>query len=87
MVNTASGLILGFFLATAYGAIYHFIVGGPPRKIVLYIVASWFGFVAGHFVGDWMGIDLLKLGTIHLFSASIGAWIAIITSSFLSQQR
>ena len=87
ITNTASGLVLGLFLATAYGAAYHLITGGPPRNIALYIGASWFGFIVGHFVGDWLGIDFLKLGTVHLLSASIGAWTAIILSSFLSRKE
>ena len=84
MNSTASGLVLGFMLATAYGAAFHVIVGGRPRKILLYILASWIGFTLGHFVGDIFGVSALELGTINLFSASLGAWIAIILSWFLS---
>ena len=87
MTSTASGLVLGLFLSTAYGAAFHLIMGGPPRKIALYTIAAWIGFIVGHFVGAWFGISLFKLGTIHLFSASIGAWIAIVASWFLGLER
>ena len=83
MNGTASGLVLGFLLATSYGAAFHLLLGGPPRKIVLYVLAAWVGFVLGHFIGDFLGIELLKLGVVHLFSASLGAWIALVSSFIL----
>lgn len=87
MISTASGIVLGFLLATIYGAAFHLFVGGPPRRIILYVIASWVGFTIGHIVGDLLGIDLLKLGAVHLLSASVGAWIALILSWFLERSR
>lgn len=80
MTPAASGLVLGFLLATAYGAGFHLILGGPARRIALYILAAWIGFALGHFLGDLFNITLLKLGALYLFSASLGAWIALIAS-------
>lgn len=87
MIGTASGIVLGFLLATIYGAAFHLFVGGPPRRIILYVLASWVGFAIGHFVGDLLGIELLRLGAIHLFSASLGSWIALISSWLLERSR
>lgn len=87
MIGTASGIVLGILLATIYGAAFHVFVGGPPRRIILYILASWVGFTIGHFVGDLLGIELLRLGAVHLFSASLGAWIALLSSWLLERSR
>ena len=87
MIGTASGIVLGFLLATIYGAAFHVFVGGPPRHILLYIIASWIGFTIGHLVGDLLGIDLLVLGVVQLLSASVGAWIAIFLSWILERSR
>lgn len=78
--QTASALILGFFIATAYGAGFHLLMGGGARRLLLYVGASWLGFALGHLMGDVLNIDLLKLGALYLFSASLGAWIALIVS-------
>lgn len=78
MTNTASGLVLGLLLSTAYGAAFHLIMGGRPRNIIIYVVASWLGFTIGHFVGDFLGIDTLKLGAIHLLTASLGNWVLLL---------
>ncbi len=84
MTQTASGLVLGFLLATAYGAGFHLLLGGPARRIPLYMIAAWVGFTLGHFIGDLADIELLKLGALHLFTASVGAWIALIASWWLT---
>ena len=84
MTINASGIILGFLLATVYGAAFHVIMGGPARRIILYILAAWVGFAAGHFVGDLINMEFLKLGVLHLFSASLGAWIALVASWWLT---
>ena len=84
MMVAASGLILGFLLATAYGAGFHFLVGGPARRIILYLVAAWIGFAIGHFVGDLINLNWLRLGALQLFSASVGAWVGLILSWWLA---
>ena len=80
MTHLASGLVLGFLLATAYGAGFHILLGGPARRILLYVLAAWLGFAIGHLLGGWFNINLFKLGALHLFSASLGAWIALLAS-------
>ncbi len=83
MSGTASGLVLGFLLATTYGAGFHLIFGGPARRIILYVLAAWVGFALGHLVGDWFNIEILRLGAIHLLTASVGAWIALLAGHWL----
>ena len=87
MSVAASGLVLGFFLATAYGAGFHLIQGGPARRILLYVLSAWVGFALGHFLGDLLNITILKLGAVYLFSASLGAWIALIASWLLARNE
>ncbi|MEZ4512485.1 MAG: hypothetical protein R3C62_11465 [Chloroflexota bacterium] len=84
MSTLASSVVLGFLLATAYGSGFHLLLGGPARRILLYILAAWIGFALGHVVGDLLNVEVLKLGVLHLFSASLGAWIALIASWWLA---
>ncbi|MFO7539615.1 MAG: hypothetical protein R6X32_16380 [Chloroflexota bacterium] len=87
MSGIASGLVLGFLLATSYGAGFHFLLGGPARRIILYVLAAWIGFVIGHIIGDILQINLFKLGALQLFSASLGAWIALVASWWLAHDE
>lgn len=85
-LGTSSALILGFLIATAYGAGFHFILGGPAKRIILYVLAAWIGFTIGHLIGDFFDIEFFKLGAVHLLSASLGAWIALLTGWWLGSK-
>ena len=87
MNGTASALVLGFLLSTAYGAGFHFLIGGAARRIILYLLAAWIGFAIGHLLGDLLNIQLFKLGALYLLTASLGAWIALIGSWWLAGQE
>ncbi len=85
--GSASGLVLGFLLASAYAAIFHLIFGGSLRRLLVYLAAAWLGFVIGQFAGDFLNFELLKLGKIHLVSASIGAWLLLLAARWLTEQE
>lgn len=84
--GSASGLVLGFLLASIYGGAFHLIFGGPIRRILVYLFAAWMGFFIGQFIGDLFNFEILKLGKIHLVSASIGAWSALLAAWWLVGQ-
>ncbi len=86
MTIVASGMILAFLLATAYGAGFHLILGGPARHILVYVVAAWIGFTTGHFLGDFLNIDILNLGAVNLLSASVGAWLLLFVAWLLVRE-
>ncbi len=80
-----AALIFGLLIATAYAAAFHLIVGGPIRHIPLYLITAILGFALGHLIGQYLNIDLLKLGVVHFFPASLAAWLALIISHLLTQ--
>jgi hypothetical protein len=80
----APALILGFILATFYGAVFHVIFGGELRRLALFLLASWLGFALGQFFGIIGGFKLLSIGQIHTFSATLGAWLALWATHFLT---
>lgn len=84
--GSAAGLVLGFLLASIYGALFHLIFGGPIRRIFLYLLAAWIGFLAGQLIGDFINFEIFKLGKIHLVTASIGAWLALLAAWWLAGQ-
>lgn len=80
-----AALIFGLLLATAYGATFHLIIGGPLRHIPLYLIAAIIGFTIGHLIGQSLDITLLKLGVVYLLPASLTSWLALIITYFLTQ--
>ncbi len=84
--GSASALVLGFLLASIYGAAFHLIFGGPIKRILAYLAAAWLGFFIGQFIGDFLNFEFLKLGKIHLVSATLGSWILLLVAWWLVGQ-
>jgi hypothetical protein len=82
-----AAVILSLLLATAYGAAFHFFVGGPARHIPIYIVAAILGFALGQMVGQLVGFAWLKLGVVYLLAASVGSWLALVLARFVVQKE
>lgn len=80
-------LTFGFILATLYGAIFHFVLGGDMRRLALYLLASWLGFGVGQTVGGVLGWGLLNIGPLYTFPATIGALVALVAAFFLTSRR
>lgn len=80
-------LTLAFLLATLIGAVFHFIIGGNFRRLLLYIWASWIGFGVGHLMGVLFHIDAFSIGTLRLLSATMGAFAALVTVVLLTRVR
>ena len=81
------GLVFSLLLATAYGAGFHLLFGGRLAKLVLYLLASWMGFALGQWVGGILGLGILDVGPVHAFTASLGAWLALLLSHWLGKER
>ncbi len=77
----------GFILATLFGAVFHLIVGGDARRLALFLLAGWVGFGLGHLLGVVFGLNILNIGTLHIFTAAIGALIALFAAYFLTSDR
>ena len=74
----------GFVLATLFGAIFHLIVGGDFRRLALFLLAGWVGFGVGHLVGVSAHVDIFDIGTLRVFTASLGALVALLVAYFLT---
>jgi len=80
-------VVLGFILATLYGALFHLISGGNARRMALYLLAGWLGFGIGQIIGGILQIEIFEIGVIHTFAASFGAWAALFITRFLTARR
>ncbi len=76
-----------FILATLYGAAFHLIVGGDARRLALFLLSGWLGFALGHIFGVIFALDLLDIGPLRIFSATLGALLAMLAARFLTGNR
>ncbi len=81
---TIPTLLLAFTLSTLYGAGFHLWQGGGARRLALYLLAGWLGFTLGHFGGDALGLNVLKVGALNVLSATLGSLVALLAARWLA---
>ncbi len=78
-------IIFSFILATLYGAAFHLVSGGDARRLALFLLAAWLGFGLGHALGELFDLTLLDIGSLHMLSATVGAWLALVVARLLTR--
>ena len=82
MTNPAT-LLLAVALATMYGAGFHVWQGGGARRLALYLLAGWLGFALGHIIGSVLNLQLLMIGELNFFTATLGSALALFLARWL----
>ncbi len=77
----------GFILATLFGAVFHFLVGGDIRRLALFLLSGWIGFTLGQMLGVLFEINILNIGTLRIVAASFGAMVALGVAYLLTSKR
>ena len=78
--------IFAFVIATMYGLVFHVIMGGGARRMVLFIVTGWLGFLLGQYIGGYLGATLLKVGVLHLLPATLCAFALLTFAHILTAE-
>jgi len=76
--------IFGSLISCLIGASIHLILGGKFVRLVFSILFAWIGFWGGNYLGNLLGIEFLKYGSVHYFSSIVtsmmmglcGIWIS-----------
>jgi hypothetical protein len=76
-----------FIIATLFGAVFHLVVGGDARRLALFLLSGWVGFGVGHIVGIAFEINILNIGTLRIFTAALGAAVALLVAYMLTSNR
>jgi hypothetical protein len=78
--------VFSFILATLYGAAFHLVSGGDARRLALFLLAAWLGFGLGHLFGEAFKVTLMDIGPLHMLTATMGAWLALVVARILTHQ-
>jgi hypothetical protein len=81
---TIPALILGAVLATLYGALFHLWRGGGAGRLALYLILAWIGFWAGHLLGATLQWGFLKVGALHVGTATVVSVLFLLAGYWLS---
>jgi hypothetical protein len=82
---TLPALLFAILLALLYGALYHLVRGGGFWRLILYLILSLAGFMAGHLVGIWRGWVWIPLGAVNLGLSSAGSLLILLLGDWLSR--
>ncbi len=82
---TTPGYLLGFLVASLIGALFHLWRGGHIGRLLLFLVLSWAGFWAGHFLGNTLDFSLGRIGVLNIGAAILGCLIFLVLGNWLSK--
>lgn len=76
-----------FIIATLYGASFHFVMGGGARRLALFLLTAWAGFLLGHYIGIAFEIEIVKIGALRLVPATVSAFTLLIFAHIFTSGR
>ena len=76
-------MVLSLIIASAYAAFFNLWQGGSVRDLLIYLAACWVGFAIGELAGDFLGLDILMIGQIHVLEGTIGALVLLALTNWL----
>lgn len=79
--------VFAFVVATLYGSVFHFIFGGNPRRLAIFLLAAWIGFALGHAAGNSFEFNLLPIGELKIIPASAGALFTLFAVLIFTSDR
>jgi hypothetical protein len=78
-------LLLGVLLSVGYASLYHVLGGRHLGDLALALPTAAFGFGVGQFVGLFLQTPFLQMGQLHVFEATLGAWLALFIIRLLQR--
>ncbi|MGA9350050.1 MAG: hypothetical protein WBW48_14775 [Anaerolineae bacterium] len=76
-------LVLSLVIAGAYAAFFNLWQKGSAKDLLLYLVVCWLGFGIGELAGDFLGLDVLIIGQIHVLEGTLGSWLLLLLAKWL----
>ena len=81
---TLQAVLLGFMVATLYGAGFHLIRGGSLWRLGLYLIFAWIGFWGGHYLGNVLGWTFIRIGALNFGMATLTSILFLLLGYWLS---
>ena len=75
-------LVLSLIIASAYAAFFNLWQGGGARDLLIYLLACWLGFAIGELAGDFVGLDILMIGQIHILEGTVGSLLLLFLAKW-----
>jgi len=77
VVPLSPTLLLGALFCICYAALSHLLGGRSFRELLAFLVLGTLGFGFGQMIGTVSRSPFLQIGELHLFEATVVAWILL----------
>jgi hypothetical protein len=79
--------IFGTFFALLIGSLFHLIVGGDIKRLLLYLLLGWFGFWVGDLISSQIGLHIISIGMLNLGPSILGSLIFLFIGYWLGMDN
>jgi len=76
-------IVLAIVIGFIYGALFYLWKGKTWSDLALFIVVGILGFFVGQLVAFVLGLDVLRLGQVHLIEGTLLAWLFMLAIAWL----
>jgi peptidoglycan/LPS O-acetylase OafA/YrhL len=77
-------ILLSLTIAVCYGCAFHALFGRRIWQWPVFLLASLAGFFGGFVLGVATGFEALRIGSVPLAAATLGAFIALVLAWYFS---
>ncbi len=84
---TIPAAVFALLCAWLIGALFHVAVDGGGGRLVLYLILSTLGFIAGQTVAAARGWSFVPVGPLQLGFAALGSLVFLVLGHWLGQVR
>lgn len=77
-------ILLSITIATCYGCAFHAVAGRRLWQWPLFWAVSLAGFFGGYVLGVAAGFEVLRIGSVPVLAATLGAVIALLLAWYFS---
>jgi hypothetical protein len=85
MIGAVSpAILLGALFCLGYAALLHLWIGRNLRDLLIGLLMAAMGFGFGQLLGLLFQTPILQIGQLHLFEASLGAWLLMGVARFIA---
>jgi hypothetical protein len=78
--------VFGFIVATLLGAGFHLVLGGDMRRLAIFLLVGWCGFLLGHLAGVFLDVNVMNVGILRFLPASFGGFMALFFAQAVTAQ-
>ena len=83
-IMTIQAILFGLLVSAFYGCLVHVIFGGNVFSIFINILIAAAGFFIGHFIGNVIGRELIRIGVINFGWGSLTSFIFLLIGVAIS---